>query len=66
MRHEDDALLHAAIIALLRKEHAAVKRMVKRMAKDCKYPPIMARSWYREACNNILAALDRRAKGGKG
>ena len=55
------------ITTLLRKEHAAVRRVVKKFIKEtcvCSEPQHQANVTYRLACNDILAALDRRAKGG--
>ena len=63
-------LLRGEAIALLRKEYAEVRRMVIKYLKlnyHGKLPkyegtPVHG---YRTACNDILAALDKRAKGGR-
>lgn len=53
-------------VRLLRKEHAAVVRMVGKHVTELN-PTIVNETWgmgYRQACSDILLALARRAKGG--
>ena len=58
-------LLRGEVIALLRKEHAAVRRMVERERLiSAKRRYTKAETAYYTACTNILNWLDRRAKGG--
>ena len=60
--HEDDCHLHKAVVSLLRRQHRAYVRMVKArwdgMAVDDAWD-----KGYTTACNDILAALTRYAKG---
>ena len=60
-------LLRGEAIALLRKEHAAVRRLVKKQADICGHSGPHNDSGncvgYSRACSDILAALDKMAKG---
>lgn len=61
-------LLWQEAASLLRKEHRAVVKMVAKQADECAHSGPHNDSGncvgYRRACVDILAALDRRAKGG--
>lgn len=58
VKHEDDALLNTAIANLLRREHRAVVRLVKKRLKELACDDYPGQSMYE--LEQLLAALAKR------
>lgn len=52
-----DGWINGVTIKLLRREHAWMRRMVKRKKEELIYTNVLERKWYKMACDEILDQL---------